>query len=834
MDFHNGFENFKNKIVFFSDNNDAKENLNSKVSKINIFSNISDTLSKSKTNEFYDERNENLYVNYYGNECYYERDENLHVGNYGNKFYNEREINLHDENDKNENYDEIENYLPHDVNDKNENNNEIENYLPHTENYEYEDCDERIQNLNDCINGSLNECGDVCENENNEVLESPTHIINSSCNIGLRDNLIDEVEIIKSMNKTQSTFLDEMQLVGRRIVDVKHLLVSFLNLLKNHSHFPCETSDIRGVQYANEGLGTHFQFICKTRGFEEWITSEKRKNRSMPINKLVALSSLAAGVGYEGSNQFLAGLNVPFMANKTYRSHRLQLLPVVEQASNDVMKAAAEEEKQIAIADGRVINEIPYIDVEGDGGYGKRSYRSGRFNSLDGVGVVIGRKSKKVLDVQVRQKYCTICLLAAKKNVSPKPHRCFKNWAYSQSSSSMETSCILKSFQNSVDDFGLIYKVFIADGDCTTFKALTDHDVYRNQGVKVTKLFCANHLFRNLCNKIDSASKLPLPRTKITGKILAFRKFIKKSALKLRRHIEFLIRKRREEDSAEKVKELRLDILNSTNHVFGYHKNCKSRGLICKKTKVNYIPTLRQCNILQPIQDAARKISFHANSLIAKVTTNASENFMSLMAKYTGGKRTFQGARDSYFQRCRIATIQCNTGAVLTTMSKYIGEDLSIAKKVEGAITKKRSWNNEKKKASTSKRRKVIFHDDDIHYGDNRQENDISPEEYRQLKKEHFKKLKDQQKKRDKIEADTIAQSDCDEWHEIRRFLLTASKFGQICKMQKTTKRANLVQNILYPVQLDLEQLHYGLEMEEKARVCLQKKMKLCVLCPRL
>ncbi|CAB0044481.1 unnamed protein product [Trichogramma brassicae] len=84
----------------------------------------------------------------------------------------------------------------------------------------------------------------------------------------------------------------------------------------------------------------------------------------------------------------------------TYRSHRFQLLPVVEQASNDVMKAAAEEEKQIAIADGRVINDIPYIDVEGDGGYGKRSYRTGRFNSLDGVGVVIGRKSKKVLDVQ--------------------------------------------------------------------------------------------------------------------------------------------------------------------------------------------------------------------------------------------------------------------------------------------------------------------------------------------------------------------------------------------------------------------------------------------------
>ena len=142
------------------------------------------------------------------------------------------------------------------------------------------------------------------------------------------------------------------------------------------------------------------------------------------------------------------------------------------------MKKAGEMERNIAIQKGHVINGIPWIKIEGDGGYGKRSYRSGKHDSLLCVGVIIGVETKKVLSVEVRQKFCLTCFIAAKRNVKPCAHRCFKNWNYKKSSSGMETDCILKGFQKSVETHNLIYKTYIGDGDSATYKTLLDNDVY--------------------------------------------------------------------------------------------------------------------------------------------------------------------------------------------------------------------------------------------------------------------------------------------------------------------------------------------------------------------
>ena len=80
------------------------------------------------------------------------------------------------------------------------------------------------------------------------------------------------------------------------------------------------------------------------------------------------------------------------------------------------------------------------------------------------------------------------CLKAAKRKAKPRAHRCFKNWNYNKSSSSMETDCILKGFQKSLETHNLIYKTYVGDGDSATYKTLIDKDVYRKYGVRVGRL----------------------------------------------------------------------------------------------------------------------------------------------------------------------------------------------------------------------------------------------------------------------------------------------------------------------------------------------------------
>lgn len=48
------------------------------------------------------------------------------------------------------------------------------------------------------------------------------------------------------------------------------------------------------------------------------------------------------------------------------------------------------------------------------------------------------------------------------------------------------------------------------------------------------------------------------------------------------------------------------------------------------------------------------------------------------------------------------------------------------------------------------------------------------------------------------LQCRTIEQSNCDEWKNERRKRLTASNFGKICKLRKTTSREKSVTSIIY------------------------------------
>ena len=67
-----------------------------------------------------------------------------------------------------------------------------------------------------------------------------------------------------------------------------------------------------------------------------------------------------------------------------------------------------------------------------------------------------------------------------------------------------------------------------------------------------------------------------------------------------------------------------------------------------------------------------------------------------------------------------------------------------------------------------------------------------------------------------KIEEQTRAQAENNEWKYERRKRITASRVGGIAKMKKTTKRSNKVKDLLYSTFRGNEATHYGSEMEDR------------------
>lgn len=75
------------------------------------------------------------------------------------------------------------------------------------------------------------------------------------------------------------------------------------------------------------------------------------------------------------------------------------------------------------------------------------------------------------------------------------------------------------------------------------------------------------------------------------------------------------------------------------------------------------------------------------------------------------------------------------------------------------------------------------------------------------------------------MERDTILQAESALWLELRRCLLTASKFGKVCKRRKNISSAPLVKNHLYSYSLDnISSIRHGKSNEAIAISQLEKQ----------
>nr|XP_033323545.1 uncharacterized protein LOC117218921 [Megalopta genalis]XP_033323546.1 uncharacterized protein LOC117218921 [Megalopta genalis]XP_033323547.1 uncharacterized protein LOC117218921 [Megalopta genalis] len=535
------------------------------------------------------------------------------------------------------------------------------------------------------------------------------------------DTAIDEqnfvVEKIKLEEKQRSSIE-----TGLSIVDMEYVFEQIKNIGNHSKTFECSTRHLEVKAIKRLGLETIITLECNMCHYTSEVYSESRNHKSLDINFGLVASSLTCGGGYAQIENILSGMNIPCISRTKYRQYHDNVVKLCIETAEAEMIAAAEEEKQLAIARGDILSSgIPFIPVVADGSWMKRSYHSGNYDSISGVGVIIGHFTKKVLFIGVRNKKCAICSNAAKRGVEPRKHVCFKNWGQNETSTKMESDAIVEGFTTSIQNRGLVYSVLIADGDSSSYKKILDCDPYKAEMVRVKKIECTNHMLRRFCGKLREAAKKTPPGN--------YRKAVENTILKMRIAVVKATKYRLKENVPldQKMNNLRKDLMNIPSHVFGEHKECRELGYFCDRAingdKDNLVPHLTKIGTYSRIQEIFQPLLAHAESLLYNGNNNIAESFNSVIAKFTGGKRINWGMSGSYTARCAAAVIQFNTKAVLSRIIQATGKETpSVMRKVE----REKARRAQKDRESSKRRARKLFHlTVDSDYGPNADKPDM-------------------------------------------------------------------------------------------------------------
>ena len=321
---------------------------------------------------------------------------------------------------------------------------------------------------------------------------------------------------------------------GIDFVDFPYIFEQIQNLGK-HSTIGCGIEHFEIITCQRNGLENVYYVQCKMCEYTERISCLRKSDATMDINRAAVAATMMTGGGYNQLEVIMTAVNVSCMTKRIYENCQNDLIDALEVAAQREMEDAGKEEKALAIARGDVYPEsdVPFIPVVADGSWMKRSYHGGDYNSLSGVGAIVGYHTKKVLYISVKNKFCMTCQIVGTKKKEPREHRCFKNWGRYQSSTGMESVAIVEGFNCSIDMHGLIYSILVADGDSSVYKKILDSNPYGKYMVQVQKIECTNHLLRNFSkriNEIGTKGRNKDLRAVVQNNALRLRTGIKKAA----------------------------------------------------------------------------------------------------------------------------------------------------------------------------------------------------------------------------------------------------------------------------------------------------------------
>ncbi|KAL4127211.1 hypothetical protein QTP88_011402 [Uroleucon formosanum] len=660
--------------------------------------------------------------------------------------------------------------------------------------------------------------------ENNDILafsEEPYNDQNSVYNSSeMPDDsgIFENTFLITSESPIKPTPSHSSEITGRRIINLMHFIKQIQEI--DHTPFSCSFKDMLLESERRHGFMSSFNFKCKMCNKKCVIETEDEKSNMIKINTAAVIGIVNTGGGYGQIKEIMTTLEIPIMNNNTYNKEHDIVCEKFEEAATQTMYTAAKEEARLAIEAGDVdIDGVPLIAVVADGSWCKRSYRT-MYNSLSGTAAIIGYRTKKVIFLGIRNKFCCMC---AKNKNEPKKHECWKNWSMNDSSAGMETSIVVEGFRKSEEMYGLRYHKLIADGDSSVYKKILDARPYKN--ITVEKVECRNHLLRNVCNKLRELT------TKKQSGQLVHRKLLSSRILRIRKGIIKAIQYRK--SNCHSINDLRNDIYNSINHVFGNHSNCAL--YFCNKPK-------EDINLLEKIQHTdndfyvnmnsiIRQLGRHSKSLMQDVDSNIVESYNSIIAKVIGGKRVNYALKRSYVGRCYAATVAKNSRRPIYSMYKVINK-ISPNPKTHSILYEQRKLQKQERqnehRRQNKRFKKKLFDDQKINssYGEGAEKPDMDKNEYSEEKKQFLKLLKEMAEKREYIEKETRNQCNSNLWIETRRKLITASNFGQIIGLRPHTGCGNTIKSLIYS-NTNTPAMEYGRQHESIAKCQVEKELKI-------
>ncbi|XP_031353734.1 uncharacterized protein LOC116178384 [Photinus pyralis] len=611
-------------------------------------------------------------------------------------------------------------------------------------------------------------------------------------------------------------FPNSQMLEGRRIVDIKSFFESIVRIGAHGQQFGCSLSNVVLQKEKMQGIRSSLHLKCNMCN-----ETFKLDTSDASVNRDAVLAMMAIGSGFSHLEQVTSSLEIPCMSSRMYTALHDEVSEAWEETSLRTMKEAAEEEKQIALRNKDVDkNGVPCITVVADGTWAKRSYHT-NFNSSSGAAAVIGYRTKKVLFLGVRNKFCTVCKIAETTGDTVKSHTCFKNW--NGSSAAMEADIIAEGFSKSMEMYGLIYEKLIADGDSSCYKKILDTNPY--ESVVVEKIECKNHLLRNFSRKIRELIK------DTSSGPLILRKKIQQNQLRLRWAVCKAISFRKSEpiQFQEKVNNLKKDLGNCISHVFGEHKDCAALKYFCDAAPIAHgsvVTDLKHTDLHEKLESFINVLVHHARSLIHDVDSNIVEHFNSIIAKYIGGKRVNYTKKRSYQSRCAAAVVAHNTKQPLFTVKKYLSNGLTpkrYAIKAELRSIRRNNLKKQKPKKPKCRDKENDRTSNNKDYGDSCKKPDLNLEDYELAKQIFLENLHKSDHEIEKIERATQTQESCSLWYIERRKRLTASKFGDVCRRREYTSCKVLVDSIIYSKHFFSQACDYGKRNEKNAREAVEQ-----------
>ena len=350
-----------------------------------------------------------------------------------------------------------------------------------------------------------------------------------------------------------------LSLPGSRIVDVQHLNQSVQEVSDHAANCGGQcviTKEVRA------GLATRFTITCnKCHRVFTLNTSDKTTTPNGDrwlVNVMAVLGTMSTGGGSAQLTTVLSTMGIPSMSKGTFVTTERLLGDFLKNELTVKMMEAGEQEREMAIARNDFHQGVPAITVIADGGWSKRCHKHS-YNAKSGVAVIFGQQTKKLLFLSVRNKFCSICTIAENRKTVPPQHRCYRNWSHS--STAMEADIICEGFAQSEIQHGVRYLRLIGDGDSSVLANITTSTPY---GVYVQKLECANHACKGYRSRLEKLSK---DHPEFQGRGGLTKRVIQRLAVGARVAI-------RKHSKTGNVQQLRHDLRNGPNHVFGDHRKC--------------------------------------------------------------------------------------------------------------------------------------------------------------------------------------------------------------------------------------------------------------------